>query len=117
MLCDISTFPDSLSLPDNTRNLISVNKLRQNQEQVNIGHLGQSLSIFVNGETNIPFEAHGELYVLNGKTIGLCSFSGENEEAVLWHHRTGHNHFENVKLSARHISGRCLKNSAFDKLC
>ena len=111
------TFPECLFLPGHSCNLISVNKLRQNKAQVNFGHFGQSLSIFVKGKTIIPFKEHGKVYVRKGKTFDLCSFSIENEEAVLWHYRTCHNHFTHVKLLARHISGRSLKNSVFDRLC
>ena len=65
----------------------------------------------------IPFEEHANLYVLKGKTFDFCSFSGENEKTVLWHHRLGHNNFKNVKRLAHHVSGMSLKHSAFDKLC
>ena len=75
------TFSDCLFLPDHSHNLISVSKLRQNGAQVNFG---KSLSIFVNERATIPFEEHANLYVLKGKTFDFCSFSGENEEAVLW---------------------------------
>ena len=108
------TFSDCLFLPDHSHNLISVSKLRQNGAHVNFG---QSLSIFVNGRATIPFEEHANLYVLKGKSFDLCSFSGEKEEAVLWHHRLGHNNFKIVKRLAHHFSGMSLKNSAFDKLC
>ena len=63
----------------------------------------------------MPFKEHANLYVLKRKTFDLCSFSGENEEEVLWHHRLGHNHFKNVKLLAHHVSGMSLKSSAFDE--
>ena len=74
------TFSDCLFLPDHSHNLISVSKLRQNGAQVNFG---QSLSIFVNERATILFEEHANLYVLKGKTLDFCSFSGENEEAVV----------------------------------
>ena len=108
------TVSDCLFLPDHSHNLISVSKLRQNGAQVNFG---KSLSIFVNERATIPFEEHANLYVLKGKTFDFCSFSGENEEAVLWHHRLGHNNFKNVKRLAHHVPGLSLKHSAFDKLC
>ena len=108
------TFSDCLFLPDHSHNLISVSKLRQNGAQVNFG---KSLSIFVNERATILFEEHANLYVLKGKTFDFCSFSGENEKAVLWHHRLGHNNFKNVKRLAHHVSGMSLKHSAFDKLC
>ena len=109
------TFSDCLFLPNHSHNLISISKLRQNVAQVNFG---QPLSIFINAKATIPFEEHANLYVLKGKLFDLCSFSGENEEAVLWHHRLGHNHFKKlVKRSAHHVLGLSLKNSAFDKLC
>ena len=82
------TFSDCLFLPDHSHNLISVSKLRQKGAQVNFE---QSLSISVNGRATIAFDEHANLYVLKGKIFDLCSFSGENEEAVLWHHRLGHN--------------------------
>ena len=94
-------------------NLISVSKLRQNGAQVNFGW---SLNFSVNGKATIPFEKHANFQVLKGKAFGFCSFSGENEEAVLWRHRLDHNHFENVKHLAHHVSGTSLKNSVFDKL-
>ena len=108
------TISDSLFLPGHSHNLISVSKLRQNGARVNFG---QPLSIFVNGRATIPFEVHANLYVFKGKTFDLCSFSGENEEAVLWHHRLGNNYFRNVKRLAHHVSGMSLKHSAFDNLC
>ena len=108
------TFSDCLFLPDHSQNLISLSKLRQNGAEVNFG---QSLSIFVNERATIPFEEHANLYVLKGKTLDFCSFSGENEEAVMWHHCLGHNNFKNVKRLAHHDSGMSLKHSAFDKLC
>ena len=108
------TFSDCLFLHDHSHNLITVSKLRQNGAQVNFG---QSLSIFVNGRATIPFEEHANLHVLKGKTLDFCSFSGEIEESVLWHHRLGHNNFKNVKRLAHHVSGMSLKHSAFDKLC
>ena len=74
------TFSDSLLLPDHYHNLISVSKFGQNGAQANFG---QSLSNFVNERATIRFH--------------LCSFSGENEEAVLWHNCLGHNYFKNVK--------------------
>ena len=77
------TFSDCLFLPDHSHNMISVSKMRQNGARVNFG---KSLSIFVNERATIPFEEHANLYVLKGKTFDFCSFSGENEEAVLWHH-------------------------------
>ena len=46
----------------------------------------------------------------------LLDKDGENEEAVLWRPRLGHNHFKNVKRLAHHVSGMNLKNSAFDEL-
>ena len=52
---------------------------------------------------------HAKCYVLRGNTFGLCSLSSENEEAVLWPHRFGHNHFKNVKNLANHVSGMSLK--------
>ena len=84
------TFSDCVFLPDHSHNLISDSKLRQNGIQVNFG---QSRSTFVNGRATIPFEEHANLYVLKGMTFDLCffPFSGENEKAVLWHHRLGHN--------------------------
>ena len=106
------TYSDFLFLPDHSHDLISVSKLRKNGAQVNFG---QSLN--VNGGATIPFEEHANLYVLKGKTFDFCSFSGENEEAVLWHHRLGHNNFKNVKRLAYHVSGMSLKHSAFDKHC
>ena len=45
------------------------------------------------------------------------TFSGENEEAVLWHHRLGHNNFKIVKRLAHIVSGMSLKHSAFETLC
>ena len=80
-------------------------------------NFGQSLTFFVNGRATIPFEEHADLYVFKGKTFDLCSFSGENEEAVLWHHCLGHNNFKIVKRLVHHVSGMSLKHSAFDKLC
>ena len=108
------TFSDCLFLPDHSHNLISVSKLTQNGAQVNFG---KSLSIFVKERATILFEEHANLHVLKGKTFDFCSFSGENEEAVLWHHGLGHNNFKNVKRLAHHVSGMSLKHSAFDKLC
>ena len=105
---------DRLLLPDHSHTLISVSKLRQNGARMNFG---QSRSIFVNGKVTIPFEEHANLYVLKRKTFDLCSFSGENEEALQWHHCFGHNHFKNVKRLAHHVSGMSWKNSAFDKIC
>ena len=104
------TFSDCLFLRDHSHNLISERKLRQNRAQVNFG---QSLSIFVKGRATIPFEEHANLSVLKS----FCSFSVENEEAALWHHRLGHNNFKKVKRLAHHVSGKNLKHSAFDKLC
>ena len=106
------TFSDSLSLPDQSHNLIS--KLRQNGAQVNFGI---SRSIFVKGRATILFEEHVNLYALKGKTFVLCSFSGENEEAVMWHHRLDDNNFRNVKRLAHHVLGMSLKHSAFDQFC
>ena len=85
------TFSDCLFLPDHSHYLISVSKLKQNGAQVNFE---QSLSNFVKGRATVPFEEHANLYVLKGKTFDLCSSSGENEEAVLWHHRLGHKYFK-----------------------
>ena len=108
------TCSDFLFLPDHSHTLIRVSKLKQNGAQV---IFGQSLSILVDGKATIPFEEHANLYVLKGKTFDLCSFSGQNEEAVLWHHRLGHNYFKNLKCLAHHVSGLSLKhNIAFDKL-
>ena len=104
------TLSDCLFLPDHSHNLISVSKLRQNGAQMNFG---QSLSIFVNERANILFEEHANLHVLKGKTFDFCSFSGENEEAVLWHHRLGHNNFKNVKRLAHHVSGDELETQCF----
>ena len=102
--------------PDHSYNIISVSKLTQSGAQVDFG---QSLSIFVNhdGIATIPFEQYDNRYVLKGKTFDFCSFSGEKEEAVLWHQRLGRNFFKNLKCLALHVSGMSLKNSAFDKLC
>ena len=72
---------------------------------------------FCRWKTTIPFKERGNHYVLKTKTFELCSFSGENEVAILWHHHLGHNHFKYVKRLAHHISGMSLKNSAYDKLC
>ena len=80
------TISDCLFLLDHSHNLISVSKLRQNRAQVKFG---QSLSIFVNGRATIPFEEPANLYVLKGRAFDFCSFSGKNEEAVLWNHRLG----------------------------
>ena len=96
------TFSDCLFLADHSHNLFSVSKVRQNGAQVNFG---QSLSTFVKGNATIPFEEHANLYVLKGKTFDLCSSSGENAKASLWHCRLGHNHFKNVKRLAHHVSG------------
>ena len=80
-------------------------------------NFGQSLSHFVNKKGTIPFEKHANFYVLKGKTFGICSFSGENEEAVLWQQRIGHNHFKILKRLAHHVSVMNWINSSFDKLC
>ena len=103
-------------LPDHSHNIISVSKLTQSGAQVDSG---QSLSIFVNrdGFATIPLKEHDNLYVLKRKTFDFCSFSGENEEAVLWHQRLGRNDFKIVKCLVLHVSGMSLKNCAFDKLC
>ena len=82
------TFSDRLFLPDKSHTVISVSKFRQNEAQVNFG---PSLSIFLNGRATNPFEEHANFYILKGKTFDRCSFSGENEKTVLWHHRLGHN--------------------------
>ena len=47
----------------------------------------------------------------------LLDKDGENEKAVLWSPRLGHNHFKNMKGLAHHVSRMKLKNSAFYKLC
>ena len=114
------TFSDCFFLPDYSHNLIKDSQLRQNGAQMNFW---QSLfaransSIFVQGRATIPLEEHANLYVLKGNSLDLCFFSCENEEAVLWHNRLGHNSFKKVKRLAHQVSGMSLKNSALDKLC
>ena len=91
---------DALFVPDNSKNLISVSKLREAGVDVSFG---EKLKINFN-KVSFPFEVENGLFVW--KTFPCSNENCFNVDSLqLWHAKMGHNNFSDLKRLPEFVEG------------
>ena len=87
---------NALPVPNNTRKLVSVSKLRATGNEV---LFGRTLEIQTKNGTIFPFEERASLFIWNNidyeETSEQCNLANGNTLS-LWHKRLGHNNVEDI---------------------
>ena len=96
---------NALLVPNNTRNLVSVSKLRATGNEV---LFGRTLEIRTKNGTIFPFEERDNLFIWNNNDneefSEQCNL-GNGDPLSLWHKRLGHNKVEDIYKLKDHAVG------------
>ena len=93
---------NALLVPNNTRNLISVSKLRATGNEV---VFGVTLEIRTKNGTVFPFEERDSLYIWHNIDYGEQCNLANGDPLSLWHKRLGHNNVEDIYKLKDHAVG------------
>ena len=84
---------DALLVPNNTRNLVSVSKLRATGNEV---VFGVTLEIRTKNGTVFPIEERDSLFIWHNIDYGEQCNLAKGDPLSLWHKRLGHNNVEDI---------------------
>ena len=93
---------NALLVPNNTRNLVSVSKLRATGNEV---VFGRTLEIRTKNGTVFPFEERDSLFIWHNIDYGEQCNLANGDPLSLWHKRLGHNNVEDIYKLKDHAAG------------
>ena len=99
---------NALLVPNNTRNLISVSKLRATGNEL---FFGRNLEIRNKNGTVFPFEERDSLIIWHNIDYGEQCNLANGDPLSLWHKRLGHNNVEDIYKLKDHAVGAKSKRS------
>ncbi len=111
----VITLKDALFVPDYSRKLISVAKLKQSGITVNFG---SSDELKTTGGTVFPLACENNLFLWKAK-IDDVTFQEQcfSADLKLWHDRMGHNNFKDLKNLEQHVIGMQIDGSKEIDVC